>query len=223
MIKAVVFDLDGTLVNSLEDLASSTNYALEKFGFPEHEINEFKYLVGDGMPKLIERALPEAFRDDDTKKKVLKTFLDYYSEHYADRTVVYDGVKTLLTDLKSQGIKLAVVSNKADKMTDVVVKKLFGNSFSQVTGKRDGYPTKPDPTLTLHIIAKLGVTPQECLFVGDSGMDMATAVNSGCTAVGVLWGFRTESELLKNGARYIVKKPDQILRILKEINYERAD
>ncbi len=216
MIKAVIFDLDGTLVNSLSDLADSTNYALKQFGFPPHKLQEFKMLVGDGMPKLIERALPPDNRDEDTKSQALKTFLEYYKEHYADKTTAYNGIDELLGELKTKGLKIAVVSNKADQMTGVVVNKLFGDIFDCVTGKREGYPTKPDPTLTLEIIEKLGANPAECLFVGDSGMDMATAVNSGCVAVGVLWGFRGEDELLKNGAQYIIKNPIEVIDILKE-------
>lgn len=216
MIKAVIFDLDGTLVNSLADLADSTNYALAQFGFPPHDVEEFKMLVGDGMPKLIERALPIENRDDSTKTKVLQTFLKHYRTHYVDKTTVYEGVSELLSQLKERNIKIAVVSNKADVMTIVVVEKLFGKIFDCVTGKRDGYPAKPDPTLTLQIIEKLGVKSQECLFVGDSGMDMATAVNSGCVAVGILWGFRGREELLKNGAKYIIETPKQVINVLKE-------
>lgn len=218
MIKAVLFDLDGTLVNSLFDLGASTNYALEKMGFPTHETEKFKIFVGDGMAKLIERALPEDKRDRETINTTLQIFMEHYRAHYVDNTVPYDGILELLDRLT--GVKKAVISNKADEMVIPLTKKLLGDRFDIVCGKREGYPTKPDPTLTLEIIEKLGVAPKECIFVGDSGMDMAVAKNSGCVAVGVLWGFRGKEELKANGADYIVSNALEILHILKELNYE---
>ena len=218
MIKAVLFDLDGTLVNSLEDLAASTNYALAKFGFPAHETEKFKYFVGDGMPKLIERVLPENSRDVETHKEVLKIFMNHYRLHYADKTTVYDGINEVLQELKSQNLKIAVISNKAQEMASVVVKKLLGCEFDIVCGKRAEYPAKPDPALTLKLIGELGVKPKECVIVGDSAMDCKTAVNAGCISIGVLWGFRTKAELLENKANYIAEKPYDIIDIIKEIN-----
>lgn len=217
MIKAVLFDLDGTLVNSIEDLAASTNFALRKFGYLTHETEKYKYFVGDGIPKLIERALPENSRDNETRAKVLDSFMEHYRLHFADKTAVYEGINQLLDSLKGMGLKLAVVSNKAQEMALTVVEKLLGGKFDTVSGKQEGFPTKPDPALTLKIIGELGVTPQECVLVGDSGMDAAAAVNAGCIGIGVLWGFRTKDELLQNGANYIAEKPHQIIGILKEI------
>ena len=218
MIKAVIFDLDGTLVNSLEDLAISTNYALNLFGFPTHETDKYKYFIGDGMQKLIERVLPEDNRDSETKTKVFDAFINYYSKHYLDKTVAYDGIHNVIKTLKQDGIKIAVVSNKADKMAKIVVEKIFANIFDFVVGKRDGYPTKPDPKLTLEVIDILGVNPQECAFVGDSGMDMAAAKNSGCLAVGVLWGFRESQELQENGADYLLEKTLDIPELIRKLN-----
>ncbi len=218
MIKAVLFDLDGTLVNSLEDLASSTNYALESFGFPTHETEKFKYFVGDGMPKLIERVLPERERNEETVLKVLKVFLAHYKKHFADKTSVYEGIFELLAELKNMGLKVAVISNKAHEMTLEVVNKIFPDIFDVVFGKKEGYPTKPDPELTLILMEKLGVKPQECVLVGDSGMDAKAAVNAGCVGIGVLWGFRGEEELRQNDAQYIVGEPFKIAEIIKELN-----
>ena len=216
MIKAVVFDLDGTLVNSLFDLAASTNYALKKFGYPTHELEAYKIFIGDGMPKLIERTLPESKRDSETIAKVLEEFLAYYRKHYLDKTVLYDGIFELLNDLQKSGYKLCVVSNKSNEMTTEIIKNLFEIKFNSFTGKKEGYKAKPNPDLTLEIIKSIGVEPYECAFVGDSGMDMQTAVNAGCLPIGVLWGFRGKDELLQNGAKYLVSKPNEILEILNE-------
>jgi len=218
MIKAILFDLDGTLVNSLEDLANSANFALTKFGFPTHETEKYKYFVGDGMPKLIERVLPEGNRDEATHKAVLDCFMAHYREHYVDKTAVYDGVGELLKNLGEMGLNCAVISNKAQEMAVTVVEKLLPKKFCFVLGKQAGFPAKPHPALTLKLIDDLGVTPQECLLIGDSGMDMAAAVNAGCIGVGVLWGFRTEAELRENGARYIAKAPNEIINIVKDFN-----
>ena len=218
MIKAVLFDLDGTLVNSLSDLANSTNYALKKFGFPTHETEKFKYFVGDGMPKLIERVLPMEHRDADTHAKVLECFMNHYREHYVDETIVYDGIKELIRDLKEKGFKLAVISNKAQEMALTVTNKLLDDVFDIVCGKQEGYPAKPDPALTLKVIRELGVLPSECAFIGDSGMDMAVAKNAKCLPIGVLWGFREMKELSDYGADYVVNSPFEILQIIGEVN-----
>ncbi len=213
MITAVLFDLDGTLVNSLFDLAASTNFALTQMGFETHETEEFKYFVGDGMQKLIERALPENERGIDTVKTALGIFMAHYREHFVDKTVAYEGILPLLKALK--GYTLAVISNKIEEMAVIVTEKLLGDRFKIICGKRTDFPAKPDPALTLKIIDELGVKPQECVFIGDSGMDMAVAKNAGCVAIGVTWGFRTKDELLENGADYIVNEPMEILEIIE--------
>lgn len=217
MIKAVIFDLDGTLINSIFDLADSTNHALKKFGFPTHDIEAYKIFVGDGMPKLIERALPKFKRDNETIATVLEEFLAYYRKHYLDKTVLYDGIFELLKDLQKSGYKLCVVSNKSNEMTTEILNNLFEIKFNAFSGKKDGYKAKPDPKLTLEIINSIGVNPNECAFIGDSGMDMQTAVNANCLPIGVLWGFRGKEELLQNGAEYLVNKPNEILEILKKV------
>ena len=218
MIKAVLFDLDGTLANSIEDLADSTEKALEKLGFPGHTLAEYKYFVGDGIPKLIERALPESGRDEKTLNTCLELFMEDYRVHYHDKTKAYDGVREMLADLKKSGLKLAIISNKAQEMAEKVVTNLFGNIFDLVAGKREGYKTKPDPALTLLVIHSLGVAPAECILAGDSGMDMAAAVNAGALPVGVLWGFRTAEELRENGAEYLMSAPAEITELIGKLN-----
>ena len=148
-------------------------------GFPGHTVGEYKYFVGDGIPKLIERALPENRRDKETKDACLKLFMADYRVHYHDKTNAYDGVREMLSELKSGGLKLAVISNKAQEMAEKVASTLFGDIFDLVAGKREGYKTKPDPALTLFVMDSLGVSPSECALAGDSGMDMAAAVNAG--------------------------------------------
>ncbi len=214
MIKAVIFDLDGTLVDSLGDLCDSTNYALRKFGFPEHERQKFNYFVGDGVPKLIERAIPKEKFNLEIQQKVYGEFMLHYRKHFLDKTQPYIQIPEAIQQLKEAGIKLAVVSNKVDEMTQKIVSKFFANTFSAVIGKTEEYPLKPDPTSTLDIIKKLGVEPYECAFVGDSGMDMLTAKNAGCVAVGVLWGFRTCEELKENGAQFLLENPCEIAPLI---------
>ena len=143
--------------------------------------------------------------------------MDYYREHCLVHTYLYEGIENAINTLKDMGLKLAVVSNKADDMTNLIVKEYFGDSFKLVAGKREGIPVKPDPTLTLMIIDELGIKPHECIFVGDSGMDCLNAVNSGCYPLGVLWGFRKREELLENGAKSLINHPNEIVPFVKEL------
>lgn len=217
MIKAVLFDLDGTLADSLVDLAASTNYAIGKFGFPARETEEFKYFAGDGMPKMIERAL--AYNDSsETVSNILPVFLEYYSRHYCDNTTAYNGMPELIEHLKNVNIKIAVVTNKNQDMAEKVVNKLYGDRFDLIFGKREGLPAKPDPTAALIAMEKLGVKPDECIFVGDSRMDVLTGVNSGAYPVGVLWGFRDKDELANAGAKAIISNPKELLAIIEKLS-----
>lgn len=218
MIKAVLFDLDGTLADSLTDLADAVNQALKKNGYPVHPTESFKYFAGDGIPKMIERALPLDKRTQADIDVIKEIFSPYYSLHYADNTYAYAGMPELVNTLKTRGYIVAVVTNKAQDMADIVVKSLYGDVFDLIFGKRDSIPAKPDPTAALMAMKELGVKPDECVFIGDSGMDVATAVNSGAVPVGELWGFRGEEELIQNGARYIIRKPSELLQIIEELN-----
>ena len=218
MIKAVIFDLDGTLVNSLEDLANAGNHALATFGFPTHETEKYKYFVGNGIPKLIWRILPEENRDEKTLERVHKEFLEYYSIHWNDKTYVYQGIKELIAALKDKDIKIAVVSNKADGPAKEVINNTLPGTFEFVFGQRPEIPVKPDPTLTLMAMSEIGVKPEECIFMGDSGMDVKTGVNCGALPVGVLWGFRKADELLENGAKHLINSPLELLEIIEKAN-----
>lgn len=214
MIKAVLFDLDGTLANSLLDLANATNYAIGKFGFLPQDTESYKYFAGDGMPKMIERALPQSDSDAATVAKIMPVFLKYYGEHFCDNTAAYPGMIELIDALKSRGILAAVVTNKVQEMAEKVVNKLYGARFDLILGKREGIPAKPDPTAALIAMKELGVTPDSCVFVGDSKMDVMTGVNSGAYPVGVLWGFRQADELISGGAKKIITRPEELLAII---------
>lgn len=217
MIKAVLFDLDGTLVNSLDDLADSVNYSLSKFGLPEHKTEEFKYFAGNGIAKMVERAIPADLRGTSVYKKVLDVFFKYYSVHFADNTKPYGGLKELVCDLKQMGIKIAVVTNKAQQIAENVVKTAYGDIFDIICGKQENAPLKPDPYGAISVMRELGVSNSECIFLGDSSIDMETGINCGALPVGVLWGYRTADELLKSGAKYIIGNPEELLGIISEI------
>ena len=218
MIKAVLFDLDGTLVNSLEDIANSANFALETKGYPTHQTEKYKYFVGNGMKNLMERVLPENHRSEEENLELLEIFLAHYSEHFADNTRPYEDIIPLLDALTQKNIKLGVVTNKSDPMAQILIKKLLDGYFDYILGKRDEFPTKPDPAATLYVMKQIGVLPNECIFIGDSGMDTKNGVNCGAVPVGALWGFRKKDELIDNGAKYTVNSPLELLDIIEELN-----
>ena len=216
MIKAVIFDLDGTLANTLLDLSVAANLALEKQGFEPHAADEYRFFVGNGIPVMLKRA-SGGRAEGEILEQLKKDFFEYYNVHYCDKTDVYDGMRELVSDIKKQGLKTAVVTNKEDKVAKTIVEKLYGNQFSLICGNTEGMPAKPDPTLTLQVMKRLGVTPEECVFLGDSGVDIQTGVNSGAVPVGETWGFRDRNELSENGARYIIDAPAQLLGIIEEL------
>ncbi len=210
--KAVIFDLDGTLLNTYEDLANAVNHALKQFGLPTHPAEKYKIFAGNGTDVMITRALPENERNEETLKKVREIYFEYYDAHSGECTRPYDGVIELLNELKSRGMKLAVVSNKIDFMTRAVVSEYFGDSmFDFVTGQCDGITPKPDPSMVFKVLDQFGVTADECIFVGDSGVDAETGKNANMFTVGVLWGFRDKTELLECGASVVISKADELL------------
>ncbi len=214
MIKLAIFDLDGTLADTLGDLAYSGNTALEKFGFPVHDVEKYRYFVGDGIPMLIRRILPESERTEERITEVKAVFDDIYANHFDVFTKPYDDITSLLDKLAEKGIMTAVASNKADPFTQKVVAKLFTHKFTCVQGKMDGVEKKPSPAIVYNVMNSCNVTAEETVFIGDSGVDMQTAKNAGVKSIGCLWGFRTKEELLENGAVYLVEKPCEILEII---------
>lgn len=211
----IVFDLDGTLINSLDDLAISANHVLREKGYPEHELSAYRRFVGNGIAKLIERALPPNDRSVENVASVCNEFVAYYSLHKADCTAPYEGIVPMLRTLKERGLLLAVASNKFHTATVELVAHYFGEGFFDfVYGQRDGIPPKPDPTVVFDILKDAGVEKSETLYVGDSGVDMRTASNADVCSIGVTWGFRDRAELLETGACHIVDHPSEILKLI---------
>ena len=215
MYRCVIFDLDGTLLDTLEDLANAGNYALEQLGFRTHEIEKYKYFVGNGIPKLIQRILP-AGSDSELRDKAHRLFSEYYSAHSTDKTKPYDGICNLLSVLKADGIKTGVATNKDHDFSVKLINTFFGDTIRIVCGRKDGTPKKPDPFSVNHIMKQLEADKSGTLYVGDSNVDMETARNAGLDSCGVLWGFRTETELRESGAHHIVKTPEELYRIISK-------
>ncbi|MBU5489882.1 HAD family hydrolase [Butyricicoccus intestinisimiae] len=213
MKHAVIFDLDGTLLNTLGDLRAATNHALEVRGLPPHSMEEIRQFIGNGIRLLICRAMPEGTPEAEIDA-VLDDFKAYYAAHIHDRTVPYDGIPQLLTALRKRGIQVAVLSNKIDSASQQLIEYFFPGKTDVVFGEHVGVPRKPDPTSCRMVMQQLGVQPEQVLYVGDSGTDMQTAKNAGLYAVGVTWGFRSKEVLLKYGADVLVHRPEQILQIL---------
>lgn len=212
--KIVVFDLDGTLLNSLEDLADSANHVLAAHGFPTHPVSDYRYFVGDGVRKLIERILPDNCRSEYLEVCRME-FVEYYDIHKEDKTVAYAGVADLLTELNTMGMKIAVASNKVHDAVGPLMEKYFpGVVFDSVFGQRPGVPVKPDPRILLDILEKAGCKPEEAVHVGDTSTDITLAKNAGVESVGVTWGYRPQSELVDAGAGYIISEPSQLLDII---------
>lgn len=209
MYKYVIFDLDGTLLNTLEDLADAGNYALKTMGFPTHETEKYKYFVGNGIPKLIERIVPEGC-DESALQKVHDVFSKYYEVHCLDKTKPYHHIPEMLERLKNSGIKTAVATNKDHSFSVKLVKDFFGGNIDFVCGRKDGFPKKPDPYIVNLLIRHLNADKSLTLYVGDSNVDMETAANAGLDSCGALWGFRTERELLESGAVYVASDADML-------------
>lgn len=209
--EAAVFDLDGTLLNSLEDLAEAGNYTLTQLGFAPHTIDEYKYFVGSGIPNLVRRMLPETARPD-TYGTALSIFSDYYAKHKADHTAPYPGILRLLRRMTRFGVPVAVVTNKDEAPAKALVRDYFGPYVAVIKGRTDEYAIKPNPGMVFAALNELGADPAHTLYIGDSNVDMETAKNAGLDSCGVLWGFRTEEELTDAGAKYLVENVHELGR-----------
>ena len=213
--KAVCFDLDGTLLDSLADLANCTNKILLKRGFPEHPEDAYRYFVGDGAKMLMTRVLPEEIRNESLIEECRQDFETAYRECWDEQTVPYENIPELLNALYRRKLKLTVLSNKPHEFTLLAVNNLLPSwDFEMILGQREGVPHKPDPAGMLEICEKLKIPSSSFMYLGDTATDMKTSVAAGCFSVGVLWGFRSEEELRDNGAKAIVKDPLDVLELL---------
>jgi phosphoglycolate phosphatase len=212
-IHAILFDLDGTLADSLADLANATNYALTQLGCPTHPPESYRYFVGDGARELCARALPQDKQN--LADETLRLMREHYDVHCFDLTKLYPGIPELISALAERHLKLAVLSNKPDIFTKRMIIHYFNPSpFTIVRGQLPNVPLKPDPTAALQIAQELGMPPAQWLYLGDTNTDMRTASSAGMHAVGVLWGFRDREELIESGAEHIVARPEQVLSLL---------
>ena len=212
----VIFDLDGTILNTLEDLADSTNYALEHNGLPAVTLDEVRSFVGNGIAKLIERAVPEKTAPQLTER-VLETFKEYYKLHCADKTRPYDGVEQMFDKLREKNIRTAVISNKADFAVQSLCRDYFPGAFDCVAGEREGIRRKPYPDSVSAVMERLGIAKERTLYVGDSEVDIQTAANAGIDEAAVTWGFREETFLREQGAVTVVDSVQELLAyILQE-------
>ena len=218
MYKHVIFDLDGTLLNTIDDLAAAGNWVCRNHGWPVHTVEEYKYFVGNGMAKLAGRFAPEDWRTPERIAALLEEFMPYYNAHKEDKTAPYPGVVALLDRLKGAGVRMAVLSNKAHSLAPAIIEGYFPGVFDFVQGALEGVPTKPDPTLLHRLMGEMGATPADTLFVGDSSVDIRTAKNGGLISCGVLWGFRTRAELETEGADRIVGTPEELGELILQRN-----
>ncbi len=213
MYKLAVFDMDGTILDTLEDLKDSTNFALEKCGYPTRSYDEVRRFVGNGIRKLIERAVPEGLTVEQIDR-VHEVFTEHYKVHCADTTKAYDGIKPLLEKLRASGVKTAVVSNKADYGVQELCKEYFDGLFDYAVGEREGIRRKPAPDAVNEALRVLGIDKSEAVYIGDSDVDFETAKNAELPCISVLWGFRDEEFLREKGATLFVRDPAEIYDII---------
>lgn len=211
--KAVIFDMDGTILNTLEDLKNATNYSLRQFGMPERSLEEVRMFVGNGIRKLVERAVP-AGTSEEKIAQVFDVFLEYYEIHSADNTSPYPGILELVEKLKKSGIKTAVSTNKADVPAQELGREYFNGIFDLIVGQQDGLKVKPAPDSVNKILSILDIQKKDAIYIGDSDVDVQTAKNSGLDFIGVSWGFRGREFLEKNGAKNIIDNANEILDLV---------
>ena len=214
----LIFDLDGTLINTIDDLGQACNHALSACGFPTHKIEDYPRLVGNGINKLIERALPEEHRNEATVLRLREHFVPFYDQHNCDLTRPYDGIPELLQTLKAAGHTLAVASNKYQAATEKIVAHFFPNTFDVVLGEREGIPRKPDPQIVwdiIHRLSPLASNLSPIYYIGDSLVDAATAKAANLPFVACTWGFCTQKQLAQAQPNYMIHHPAEIVNIIQ--------
>jgi phosphoglycolate phosphatase len=212
--KGIIFDLDGTLVNSLEDISDAMNTVLTGLNYPTHTYDTYQYFIGSGLRNLVSKALPASNNSDEQIEICFDCMINEYREVCTIKTKPYEGIKELLDLLTSQNIKLAVFSNKADELTKKIASEIFPDYFNAAVGLSTEALKKPNPSEALAIAEKWNLKPEEVLFVGDSDIDMQTAVNANMFPVGVTWGYRTEAELRASGAKVTINHPSDLIQIV---------
>ncbi len=216
--EAIIFDLDGTLLDTLADIGIAANGALVRCGCPPHGLDAYRYLVGEGVATLFERALPPDRVDPQTVQQCIAAFREEYARQWNIQTRLYPGIGELLDGLSRRALPLGVLSNKPDEFTQRCVQHYLSRwKFGAVFGQREGVPRKPDPAAAKEIVALLHATPQQCIYVGDTAVDMHTARHAGMLPVGVLWGFRPRTELENAGAHHLIEHPLQLLSLLADL------
>lgn len=210
--RLAIFDLDGTLLNTIADLAQSTNQALQACGYPTHPIESYRFFVGNGINKLFERALPEEARTEEEIMRIRSLFIPYYDAHNTELSLPYPGIPELLEQLQTMGVEIAVASNKYQRATEKLIRHYFPHiRFAAIFGQREGVPVKPDPQIVHDILDIVRIPRHEVLYIGDSGVDMQTAHNAGIDSIGVLWGFRPQEELARFTPLRLATSTDDIL------------
>lgn len=214
-MKLAIFDLDGTLLDTIADLAAATNFALAHYGLPTHKEEEYKFFVGNGINKMFERALPEDKRNEEYITKLRSQFVPYYDVHNSDLSRPYPGMVELLKELQRNNIAIGVASNKYQEAAVKLVLQFFpGIDFALILGQREGVPSKPDPTIAYEIIEHTGIAKEDTVYIGDSCVDMQTGKNAGITTVGVSWGFRPKTELESYNPDFIADDADELRKYL---------
>jgi len=211
--KAIIFDLDGTLINSLEDIADAMNRVLIDNDYPAHNYESYNYFIGNGLRKLVTRALPENKRNEEEIDRCYALMMDYYGENCIQKTKPYTGIQALLDELNLLNIPMNVLSNKSDVLTKKITESIFPEYFNLIVGLTSEEFKKPNPFTAIQMSEQLNCTPSEIIFVGDSGIDMQTATQAGMYAVGVSWGYRPKDELFSEGAKFFLNEPSDLMEL----------
>jgi phosphoglycolate phosphatase len=209
---AIIFDFDGTLINSIPDIADSMNETLAYYGYPQYKYEQYKYFVGNGIRRLVERCVPPEYSSPENIEKVFRTMIDVYGNNCVNKTTIYEGIPELLERLRARHIKMAILSNKTDSLTRKICRQMFDEScFDMVLGATERFPKKPNPQSAFFVAESLAVSPDDVFYLGDTSIDMETACAAGFFPAGVAWGFRPKDELISFGAKFIAETPNDCL------------